>query len=243
MNRFYCKTWNEKVLDEHESHHAINVMRLDEGATITLFDGQGKEGHAKIQSIHKGRVAFEIISTTQTPTPATRVILGQAIPKAKSMDLIIQKAAELGISEIWPLVSNRTVVHLEGERSQNKTEKWQLAAIEACKQCGENWLPKINSITKVPEFLSQVQSASTKLIASLQPNSNSLHSVISHAREQKKLNTIVFMIGPEGDFTSSEILMAENSGFEPVSLGKSILRVETATIFMASVLKYELLKS
>jgi 16S rRNA (uracil1498-N3)-methyltransferase len=238
MNRFFCPQIEAGILDQEESHHAAHVLRLKEGSTANIFNGKGREAHVRFKLVKNKEVSFEILQTSQTPLPKSRLALAQAVPKGKAMDLIIQKATELGIHEIWPILSDRSVVHLDSERVESKQEKWQQIAIEACKQCGQNWLPKIHAAMNMEKFLEQIPGNSLKLIASLQPDARSLRQILS--KTPNVPGDVFFMIGPEGDFTPSEIGHARSAGFAPVSLGPTILRTETASLFMISVLTYEL---
>jgi 16S rRNA (uracil1498-N3)-methyltransferase len=157
------------------------------------------------------------------------------------MELILQKATELGVAAIAPLQSDHSVVQVDDEKSEAKLEKWRKLTIEAAKQCGQNWLPKVHTPEAPKDFMNGVPRGAVKLIASLQTEAKPLKSVL---RETLKPGTpIVIMIGPEGDFTPAEIGAARAAGFAPVSLGKIILRAETAAFFALSALAYELMES
>ena len=146
-HRFYIPAdqWNLEnlVLGEEESHHCLDVMRCREGDRVVVFNGKGTESEAQITVTEKGAVELKSLIVNQTPKPPASLTLGQAIPKGKNMDLIIQKATELGAARIVPLISERTVVQLSGDDLAKKQQKWQRVVIEACKQCGQNWLPEV----------------------------------------------------------------------------------------------------
>jgi 16S rRNA (uracil1498-N3)-methyltransferase len=172
-----------------------------------------------------------------------KITLGQAIPKGKNMELIVQKATELGAAGIVPLLSERTVVALGAEEASKKQEKWQRTAVEACKQSGQNWLPEVSLPQTVEKFISSGPSADLLLIASLQPASRGIKEILAEATElaggDRPASALV-LIGPEGDFTPSETNQALTAGFLPLTLGPIVLRTETAAIYSLSVLAHEL---
>lgn len=242
MHRFYCSDLKSGVLSDEESRHASQVLRLEDGSHASVFDGKGREARVKLFHQNKKTLRFEIVSTTQSNASPCRVHLAQGLPKGKSMDIIVQKATELGIYSIQPLLSERSVVHLKESKVDTKKEKWNQIAVESCKQCGQNWLPIIHPPTSPADFLKNIPinyPNTLKLIGSLQPDSQSLHSVLQEAKKEKNIQEVLCMIGPEGDFTPAEIAQARSEGFTPISLGPHILRSETAAIFIASVLLYE----
>jgi 16S rRNA (uracil1498-N3)-methyltransferase len=160
------------------------------------------------------------------------------------MDLIVQKAVEIGAAEIVPIISDRTIVHLDSGSASQKQTKWQQIAIEAAKQCGQNWLPRVHAPKKLAEFFSTSDRAfDLRLIGSLQPDAQQLRKILeTHLAEHgERPRTVLMLVGPEGDFTPAELALARRHGCEPITLGPIILRVETAAIYCLSVLSYELL--
>jgi len=242
MHRFYCPNLETGVLSDDESHHAIHVLRLQEGETISVFNGRGKECNARISRIASNRAEFSVVNASQTPESVCHITIGQALPKGKAMEVIIQKSTELGLRQICPILSDRSVVHLQGDKNEAKQEKWQQIAVEACKQSGQNWLPDVKAAANLDSFLADAPRNNLKLIASLQPEALPLAKVLADARTAGTLSHITFLIGPEGDFTPAEIGKARSAGYLPVSLGPTILRSETAAIFLASVIVYESLR-
>jgi 16S rRNA (uracil1498-N3)-methyltransferase len=241
MHRFYCPSLDQKTLSKEESHHALDVLRLKAGDQCAAFDGRGTEAKIRITAATKHKVEFEILSRAPSPAPKCRLVLGQAVPKGKAMDLILQKATELGMSSIAPILSDRSVVQLDGDRSESKHEKWEQALIEACKQCGQNRVPELQPARKMTALLESLGRApGLRLVASLQPDAKPLPQVIREAKAQGPIPSITFLVGPEGDFTPAEIGAARGAGFLPVSLGPNILRTETASLYLCSVLSYEL---
>ena len=247
-HRFYlpASSWNLEnlVLTGEEAHHCLDVMRCREGDRVILFNGVGTEAETEITGTTKGTVTVKATLVSETARPPAILTLGQAIPKGKNMDLIIQKATELGVSRIVPLLSERTVVQLDGEDPAKKQQKWQRVAIEACKQCGQNWVPEVQVPTKIEAFAKQSKDP-LKLIAAISPEARNLKSILA-AREQEQTSRAAaasLMIGPEGDFTPAEVSQALSFGFAPLSLGPIILRSETAAIYALSITGYELMGS
>ena len=245
MHRFYLapNDWSSAALTGTEAHHARGVLRLQPGDRVVLFDGRGREATAEITALDSAAIRLHILQEAVTPPLRARITLAQAIPKRKNMDLIVQKAVELGAAEIAPIISDRTIVHLRGKEAVQKQAKWQQVAIEAAKQCGQNWLPTVQIPRKMSDFFDGVAPLQLRLIGSLQSDAVHLKTVLAeYEREHQSRPTSVLMcIGPEGDFTPAELNLARSRGCRPITLGPIILRVETAAIYCLSVLSYELL--
>jgi len=187
-------------------------------------------------------VKFTVLAKAASPRTAHPVWLAQALTKAKSMDLIIEKATELGVSELVPLQSDHSVAQIDDEKADAKVEKWKKLTIEAAKQCGQNWLPVVRPPQAPKDFVNALPKGAVKLIASLQAEAKPLKTVLREQLPAVKPGTpIIVMIGPEGDFTPAEIGAARAAGFLPVSLGKIILRAETAAFFVLSSIAHELM--
>jgi 16S rRNA (uracil1498-N3)-methyltransferase len=243
MKRYYTPSLDRGLLDTEQSHHCASVMRQNVGDLFAVFDGHGTEAKARITEIARDQVKFQVLAKASTPRPAHPVWLAQALTKAKSMDLIIEKATELAVSEIVPLQSDHSVAQVDEEKAEAKVEKWQKLTVEAAKQCGQNWLPVVHPPQAPKDFLAAFPKGAVKLIASLQHEAKPLKGVLREQLAGLKPGTpVVVMIGPEGDFTPSEIGMARSAGFLPVSLGKIILRAETASFFALSSIAYELME-
>jgi 16S rRNA (uracil1498-N3)-methyltransferase len=234
MHRFYLPNLQQPLLSAEEAHHALHVLRLKVGDTLNVFDGRGHEAQVRIAETTKDSVRLTILQHSNTASLPCRITLAQAIPK-KSMDLIVQKATELGVATIVPLVSDRSVVKLDED--SRRMDRWHEIALEACKQCGNNWLPEIQPPRKARDFLNSPGQFDLKLIASLQPDSKPLKAILGEAA---KLSSILILIGPEGDFTPAELSSAKSAGCLPLSLGPLVLRADTAAIYTLSILHHEL---
>ncbi len=247
MHRFYIppREWNADALQLRggEAHHARSVLRLERGDKVVVFNGQGREVTAEITSAGHREVALRKLHEATTPPLRCRITLGQAIPKGKNMDLIVQKAVEIGASEIVPIVSDRTIVRLDHDDAAQKQEKWQTIAVEAAKQCGQNWLPQVATPSTMAQVLESAAPTQLKLIGSLQPDALHLKEVLAQfeAEHASRPASVLMLIGPEGDFTPAELSLARSRGCRPITLGPVVLRVETAAIYCLSVLSYELL--
>jgi len=268
MHRFYVPPENWRpdalTLSGSEAHHCRDVLRMQRGDKAVLFNGRGREITAEIVDLERGAVHLCKLLESNTPPLRCRITLGQAIPKGKNMELIVQKAVEIGASEIAPLISERTIVDVDPASAGQKQEKWQQIAIEAAKQCGQNWLPHVHGPRKLKDFFidfpvetgvptgkSQnlpLRTAATttfdlRLIGSLQPDALHLKNILAEfSSEHRPLpERVLMLIGPEGDFTPAELALAKSHGCRPITLGPIVLRVETAALYCLSVLCYELL--
>jgi 16S rRNA (uracil1498-N3)-methyltransferase len=232
----------EITLSSDESHHLVAVNRASAGSTVVAFDGKGSEWICELSEADKRAARLKVrFAQKAKPMPWT-ITLGQALPLGGAMDSIVRKATEIGVSRIVPLESERTQVHLEGDRSDKKIGRWQSAALEAAKQCGNPWLPEIGPVTPASAFMEAAKGYDLKLIASLQPGAKSLKQVLAGFRASagRPLRSVLWLIGPEGDFTPAEMAQSRTSGFEPITLGPLVLRCETAAVYALSVLSYEL---
>jgi 16S rRNA (uracil1498-N3)-methyltransferase len=249
MHRFYVspENWNPGALalSGSDAHHARDVLRMRVGEKLVLFNGQGHEITAEIADFSAEEISLSRLHEAETPPLRCRIVLGQAIPKGKNMELIVQKAVEIGAAEIAPIISDRTIVQVDSESAAQKQSKWQQIAIEAAKQCGQNWLPRVHMPKKLTELFSAaaVESFDLRLIGSLQPDAQHLRKILADysTEHQHRPGSVLMLVGPEGDFTPAELALARRHGCRPITLGPIILRVETAAIYCLSVLSYELL--
>ncbi|HGO6872786.1 TPA: 16S rRNA (uracil(1498)-N(3))-methyltransferase [Neisseria meningitidis] len=202
----------------------LNVLRVRPNENITLFDGKGKAHAAQLTVLEKRRAEAEILreETADTESPLN-ITLIQSISSGDRMDFTLQKSVELGVTAIQPVISERCIVRLDGERTAKRLARWQEIVISACEQSGRNTVPPVLPIIGYREALDKMPSESTKLIMS-----------INRARKlgdiRQPSGAIVFMVGPEGGWTEQEEQQAFEAGFQAVTLGKRILRTETAPL-------------
>jgi 16S rRNA (uracil1498-N3)-methyltransferase len=247
MHRFYIppQEWHPDalVLTGPEAHHCRNVLRLGAADRVVLFNGCGHEITAEIVSGVTAEIHLRKLHDAQTPPLRCRITLGQAIPKGKNMDLIVQKAVEIGAAEIAPILSDRTVVRLDEESAASKQAKWQTVAIEAAKQCGQNWLPQVRTPQTLAQFFQDHRGFDLQLVGSLQSDAVHLKKILEQFSSEHgdRPRNVLMLVGPEGDFTPAELSLARSQGCRPITLGPIILRVETASIYCLSILSYELL--
>lgn len=242
MNRFYLDApdWLSPSLVDDESKHCAQVLRRQTGDHIIVFDGAGQDATAEITAISAKRVDLKILERRESPAAAISISLIQSIPKGATMEWIIEKAVELGVNAVYPVVTERTVVRLDAKEAVKKQDRWRRVALEACKQCGQNWLPKIHAPVLFSSLLDALPAWDLKIIAALQPDALPLKSVLAQPGTKKQEpKNLCLAIGPEGDFTSAEYAAARAHGFIPATLGPLVLRVETAALFSLSVFSHE----
>jgi len=243
MHRFYIppEAWNldALTLDEAETHHAVDVLRMNPGDKAVVFNGRGVEATVEVAAITRKVVTLRKLIHAKSAPIACKITLAQAVPKGKAMDLIVQKAVELGAAAICPLLSERTVIQVGEDDAARKQQKWQAVAIEAAKQCGQNWLPTVDLPRSPKEFFSGSARYELMLVASLQPDAMHLKKLLAETAG-KTPKSVLVLIGPEGDFTPAEIALAKSRGCRPITLGPIVLRTETAAIYCLSILSYEL---
>lgn len=235
----------ELRLSPEESHHLVVVNRARNGDTVVAFDGRGTEWTCELADARKAGAVLRVTAAhTRAPLPCA-ITLAQALPKGGAMDDIVRHATELGAARIVPVETERTQVHLDGDRSGKKVEKWRVAALEAAKQCGNPFLPEIAGVQPLATFLAgdAVNSSQLLLVASLHPGAQSLRSVIAafRARHGRAPASAAWLVGPEGDLSPAEMVAAQAAGFIPVTLGPLVLRCDTAATAALGVLTYETL--
>lgn len=230
------------MLAGREAHHALHVLRVRRGDRITILDGAGREFLCTVANFDRDKVQLAIAETKLAPAPPCQITLLQAVPKGKIIESIIQKATELGAARIVPLLTERVVMDLDDKHAGRKAEKWQQIAIEAIKQCGAAWLPRVEAPMTLKEFLARKESFELPLIGSLQPGAQHPRNYFQKftAEHGRKPQTACVWIGPEGDLTPEEVAAITAAGALPITLGHLVLRVETAATYCLSILNYEL---
>jgi 16S rRNA (uracil1498-N3)-methyltransferase len=212
------------------SQHVGTVLRMQPGEKLVLFCGDNREFPATIKAVQKKKVSVSIDAVSNINRESPRTIhLGQAISKGERMELVIQKAVELGVTTITPLLTERCVVRMNDDRLTKKQAQWQAIAIAACEQSGRNQLPTIHTPCSLDVYLQQCQAA-LKLV--LDPS-------LSKTWRDYTLSEgdIALLIGPEGGLSHAEVHAAQAKGFEPLCLGPRVLRTETAAIAAISILQ------
>ena len=246
MHRFYLPPERcagaELRLDGREAHHAQHVLRLRHGELVTVLDGAGNEFMATVKASGRNTVELSVSLKQFIPAPPCPITLLVGVPKGKIIESIIQKAVELGARRIVPLLAEHVVTQLDDDAAESKREKWQHVAIEAIKQCGAAWLPKVEAPMTIEQFLARQEKFELALVGALQKDRRPPRELwrefeTKHGRRPQSAGV---WIGPEGDFTPDELQIIQNSGAQPISLGKLVLRVETAVIYCLSFLSYEL---
>ncbi len=216
------------------------VLRLKLGDKVDIFDGTGKEYRSEILRQGHQTLTLRILETTvpNRESPLT-IIMGQSLVKGNKMDFIIQKATELGVSEVFPFVSSRSITCLDKERIEHRVNRWRRIAVESSKQCGRLIPLRIETVAKFDEVLER-GSLATKKIILWEKGTRNLPSLFRERNATARLSeSVYFLVGPEGGFSEEEIKRAEGTHFVPVSLGSRILRVETAGLSFVSILQYE----
>ena len=243
MYHFYVEpdavSENTARITGSDVNHIKNVLRMHPGEEIMILDGSGMEYRCEIETI-SDEVLAKVLEAKKTEAElSVRLLLFQGLPKKDKMELIIQKAVELGVSEIIPVLTKRTVVKLEDKKKeQKKLERWQAIAEAAAKQSGRGIIPKVCEAVKFSEAVKQAEALEEALIP------YELAEGMDEARERIRglhgKKTIGIFIGPEGGFEEDEIALAVKSGIHPITLGKRILRTETAGLCILSVIMFEL---
>jgi 16S rRNA (uracil1498-N3)-methyltransferase len=246
MHRFYLSPTQTRspllTLSKSDAHHALHVLRLRENERAVVLDGAGHEFLCQVQTLGRETVVLKVLQTHALPALPYRVTLAQAITRAKTMDLIVQKATELGVHRLVPIISERSVPQVEEENVAGKLAKWQATMIEAIKQCGSPWLPRIDPPQAPQKFASSGERFDLTLLASLQDDARHPREYFQSfaAERQRPPKSVCVWVGPEGDFTPAEINAVRQAGALPITLGQLILRSETAAIYCLSILNYEL---
>ena len=220
---------NKKIiLEKSSSHHLIKVLRKKEGDELVLFDGKGNSCLGIISKIHRSEVQLDVIDIFEKSLRSgIEINLGQSLIKNDPFNLAIQKATELGVTSFHPLITDRS--ELKIKMTRNRSLRWNLIARGACEQCGENWLPIIEDPIKLDRWAANEES---KIKIVLYPNADNKIS------DFKYKDSVSLAIGPEGDFSDYEVDSLTEKGFIPVSIGKRILRAETAAISAISSVRF-----
>jgi len=239
MHRFFVDhiKGNSAILaDSAQLHHIRDVLRLKINDAVIISDGAGNEYNGVITSINKKQAVFNLTSVQTQKRSSIVLTVACAIPKGSHMDEIIDGLTQLGVKRIIPMMTDRVVVKLDEAKSESRLKRWQTIAQSAARQCQRSDIPVITPVTDIEKVVTDTQNLDLKLIPHLSGRRKSIKSVLS----KKSYKNVIVLIGPEGDFTPSEVELALHNGFTPVSLGDTVLRVATAAIAVAAYIRFAL---
>lgn len=220
-------------------NHMKNVLRIMPGERVGISDGQGTDYVCEVDRLEETEVVLNILSSEKSYSElASRIYLFQGLPKGDKMELIIQKAVELGVFEIVPVATRRAVVKLDEKKAKKKTERWNAIALGAAKQSGRSLIPEVKPVMRFAEALEYAKELDVLLIPyEMAEGMEKTKEIISAVRQGQSVGVF---IGPEGGFDEEEVEKAAAEGAQPVTLGRRILRTETAGLTVLSILMYHL---
>jgi 16S rRNA (uracil1498-N3)-methyltransferase len=240
MKRFYVSQLHIKngvtKVGGSEARHIQKVLRLKTGDEVVLFNGSTQQYQGTIIEEHPNSVTIRIQNIlpfhAESPLGAT---LAQSLLKGEKMDYLIQKATELGVKRVIPFLSSRSIPHLDKSQTSKRHQRWEKIAIEASKQCGRGVIPTIDPLQDFSNLLENAPSEALRFLL-WEKEGVRLKDFLRGLKERKE---IFFVVGPEGGFSKEEVTQAEQFGFTPVFLGERILRAETVSLCILSILQYE----
>ncbi len=230
---------NDIFIEGADFNHMKNVLRMKPGEKVGISDGQGVDYICEVDHFEEDAVVLRILSSEKSYSElASRITLFQGLPKGDKMELIIQKAVELGVWEVVPVATRRTVVKLDDKKAGKKVQRWNSIALGAAKQSGRSLVPEVKPVMTFAEALSYAEECDLVLIPyEMAEGMEKTKAVISSIRPGQRIGVF---IGPEGGFDEEEVERAEAIGARPITLGKRILRTETAGLTVLSILMYHL---
>ncbi|QDU40788.1 Ribosomal RNA small subunit methyltransferase E [Maioricimonas rarisocia] len=233
MDRFYAPIASENdeiTLPEGEARHFLRVLRGKIGDRLTLFDGRGREMTAEVTTAGKKEVVARILESRREPEPTRRIVLATAVPKGERLRWLIEKATELGIDSVQPLLTERSVV----DPRPSKMAKLENNVIAACKQCGRNHLMTLHDPQSLEQLLTNATAGEDRLFAAV-PGGPPAVDALASAYDLDETRTILLLVGPEGGWTDAELARIEAAGAHSIGLGRNILRIETAALSLAAI--------
>ena len=243
MRRIFIKALlqEELVITGGDAHHLGRVMRARAGDRILVADDEGKVGEYELTGFTESSVSMRLVQYVEERTESpVEIVLAQCLPKGDKLDLIVQKATELGVNVIVPLASDNCVVRYDSKKAQARQEKWQKIADEAGKQCGRSRLPVVMPVQPFKAWLREAAAGQGDAVAVCMCYENELQQGMKDFLQgQRAAKRFVVIIGPEGGFSLAEAALAKELGIASVSLGTRILRAETAAISGVAVIQYE----
>ena len=240
MYRFYCQdadfSKSSVVISEtHEIHHIKDVLRLKRGSLIQIFNAKSQQADAVIEQINEAAIQVRVKTVKQNEEAQAKIILACAPPKKGKFEFIIEKCTELGVDEIIPLKTRRAEVIFKEDKMKAKLSRFEAVAVNAAKQSKRSKVPRIYPMTALPQVLQSLDPNGVYLFPSLHHHPKHISDVLLKTDKQK---SVTIFIGPEGDFTPDEVELAIKYGCVPVSLGDTVLKVETAAIAAVALVKF-----
>lgn len=227
---------NLATFAEEEARHIKRVLRLKRGDTISAFDDQGKRYRLTIVDETAKTVIARIDSSWEVSSDRrVDILLGVGVPKGDRFDYILQKSTELGVTEIVPFLSSRTVVKVLAEKKASRILRWRRIILEAVKQCGSPHIPQLEELCTFPGVLKRTTGCDLKIMLYEESFDFSLKRILE---EREQVNSVALLVGPEGGFSKEEVGSARESGFAVAGLGSNILRVETAAVAALAMIQY-----
>ncbi len=223
------------TISGEDVRHIATVLRMKTGDELLLCDGKGAEYRATIAHVNRSEIIADVKARAKRDVRSPLITLGQGLPKADKMDFIVQKATELGVANIVPIITERTIMKVRDE--EKRITRWQKIAREAAMQSNRPDIPKVGAIVAYKDFLRTPHSAPRTLL--LLPWEEGTIPIKEILRSNPGVKAIVILIGPEGGFSPTEAAMAKETGFHLASLGPNILRTETAAVAALSMIAYE----
>ncbi|HEU4619110.1 MAG TPA: 16S rRNA (uracil(1498)-N(3))-methyltransferase [Gammaproteobacteria bacterium] len=220
------------ALTEREAHYLGTVLRLERGARVLVFNGRGQERYASIRSLARRGAELEMLeASAPVPEPELRLTLLQALPKAEAMDLVVQKATELGVRAIVPVATDFSVVRLSGTRAERRIEHWSRIAQSACEQSGRHRPTEIRPVVSLEACLDALPGSAAKLWLDTRSEAPFAPAAAPSAE-------VFLLVGPEGGFSAADAGLVEAHGFKALRLGPRTLRTETASIAACALLQH-----
>lgn len=229
-------------LSEPDAHHAARVLRLQPGDPVVVLDGEGAEIHARVADLDRRRVTVAVTERRPLPARPPPLVLAAGLLKGRAWDLVLQKATELGAVRLVPLELDRSVVRVDPAEAAERRQRWEQVTVEAAKQCGTRWLPRVDEARRLEAWLDQEPAPDLLLVAALDGHRRSPRQAVGEFRSRTghPPRSVTVVIGPEGDFTPEELARLGRAGAVAVTLGRNVLRAETAALAALAILGVEL---
>lgn len=230
---------NMALITGQDAVHIKQVLRMKPKDMVRISDGREACWFSRIEDISSGQIRVELLKEDTNGTElSAEIILIQGLPKGDKMELIIQKNVELGITRILPVITKRTVVKWDVKKSETKVNRWNTIARSAAEQSKRTKIPVIEPVTGLKEAIAWAGDFDIKLIP--YENAQGIEATREYIKSIRPGSRVAFIIGPEGGFEEAEVELAKNAGFHPVTLGKRILRTETAGMALMSLIMFQL---